>query len=262
MSTHDIVVSRRAAEQSAFHDLDDLPDEQLDDFDEVEEIEVELVVLALAGTTVVDDGLVEHAYERAMDRAGIATAAEDRVAALAFVRENIGRAKCDVFAELASDDDQAGRAVSEFEGAFFELAEREGLEAVPGAERTIRVLRESGVRVALTTGLTRRTMETILGALSWEGLADVVLCSDDVGRGRPYPDMALTALLRTGASCVDSMIVVGDTISDIESGLAAGAGVTVGVLTGWHDERALMLAGADAVIDSIADLPTLLGLPA
>ena len=261
MSTHDVVVSsRRTAEQFAFRDLDDLPDERLDDLDEVDEIEVELVVLALAGTTVVDDGLVEHAYERAMDRAGIAVPAEERIRALAFVRENIGRAKGEVLGELAGDADQAGRAISEFESAFSELADREGLEAVPGAELTIRTLREHGVHVALTTGLTRCTMEAILGALSWEHLADVVLCSDDVERGRPYPDLALTAVLRTGTSSVDSMIVVGDTVSDIESGIAAGAGVTVGVLTGWHDERALTLAGADAVIDSIADLPALLGL--
>lgn len=261
MSTHDVVVSsRRAAEQFAFRDLDDLPDEQIDDLDEVEEIEVELVVLALAGTTVVDDGMVEHAYVLAMDRAGIATAAEARVSALEFVRENFGRAKGEVLRELAADEVQTARAVGEFEGAFSELAEREGLEPVPGAELTIRTLRENGVRVALTTGLTRCTMEAILGALSWNDLADVVLCSDDVQRGRPYPDLALTALLRTGTSSVDSMIVVGDTVSDIESGLAAGAGVTVGVLTGWHDERALTFAGADAVIDSIADLPALLGL--
>ncbi len=278
MGTHDAVIShRRTAEGFVFRDLDDLPDEELDDLDEVEEISVELVVLALVGTTVVDDGLVERAYERALDRAGIAMSAEQRVVALGHIRRSLGRAEAEVFGELVGAaasaegservdaaterrDERVARAVAEFDAAFAERAEREGIEAIPGAEAAIRRLRASGVRVALTTGLGRRTMEGILGALGWHDLADVVLCSDDVGRGRPCPDMALTALLRTRTSSVDSMIVVGDTVSDIASGLAAGAGVTVGVLTGAHDERALTMAGADAVIDSVVDLPTLLGL--
>ena len=261
MGAHDAVLTgRRAVQEFAFRDMDDVPGDELDDVDEVEEIEVELVVLALAGTTVVDDGLIEHAYERAMNRAGIAMPAGERVRALVFLRENIGRAKAELLAELTDDESRAAHAVVEFDNAFAELADREGLEPIPGAEAAIIALRAAGVRVALTTGLSRSTMDAIIESLGWQDLVDVVLCTEDVGRGRPFPDMALTALVRTGASCVDAMIVVGDTVSDIQSGLAAGAGATIGVLTGSHDERALSLAGADAVIDSIADLPALLGV--
>lgn len=45
-----------------------------------------------------------------------------------------------------------------------------------------------------------------------------------------------------------------------KSGLRAGAGLVVGVLSGAHDEEELWDAGAHAVIDSVADLPELLGL--
>jgi phosphoglycolate phosphatase len=55
------------------------------------------------------------------------------------------------------------------------------------------------------------------------------------------------------------MVVVGDTSSDVASGLAAGAGLVVGVLTGAHSEKTLTDAGADVVIASVADLPELLG---
>ncbi|MGA0567508.1 HAD family hydrolase [Rathayibacter sp. KR2-224] len=282
MSTRDAIISsRRTVEELTFRDIDDLPNDELDDLDEVEEIEVELAVLALTGTTVVDDGLVERAYERALDRAGIATSAEERIAALACIRDNIGCDRADVFRHLVSAsphasttnsaaggdevattdaDDQASHAVSEFEAAFAELREREGVEAVPGAAVAIRELRASGVRVALISGFNSATTRAMLAELGWADLADVVLSSDDVPRGRPRPDLALTALLRCAGSAVERMIVVGDTVSDIESGLAAGAGVTIGVLTGSHDERSLADAGADAVIDSIADLPALLGL--
>jgi phosphoglycolate phosphatase-like HAD superfamily hydrolase len=40
----------------------------------------------------------------------------------------------------------------------------------------------------------------------------------------------------------------------------AGAGLIVGVLTGTHDTATLEDAGADVVIESVADLAELLGL--
>ena len=73
----------------------------------------------------------------------------------------------------------------------------------------------------------------------------------------------LTALLRTRASSVASVVVVGDTASDVLSGRAAGAGLVVGVTTGAHSREQLLAAGADVVLDSVrelAGLPQLAGL--
>ena len=58
------------------------------------------------------------------------------------------------------------------------------------------------------------------------------------------------------------LAVVGDTASDVESGLRAGAGLVVGVLTGSGTRDELEQAGAPHVLDSVADLLPLLGLPA
>jgi phosphoglycolate phosphatase-like HAD superfamily hydrolase len=52
--------------------------------------------------------------------------------------------------------------------------------------------------------------------------------------------------------------VVGDTVGDIRSGLAAGARIVAGVLTGAHDRDRLTAAGATHVLDSVAQLTTLL----
>lgn len=131
---------------------------------------------------------------------------------------------------------------------------------IPGAVAVIEELREAGASVALITDLAPAERDAELGALGWHGLADLVLSPADAGRERPYPDLPLTALLRTGASAVDAMVVVGDTTIDIETGVNSGAGFVVGVLSGEHDREALEGAGADAVIESIADLPALLGL--
>lgn len=222
--------------------------------------DLELVVLDMAGTTVVDDGLVERAFERAAEVAGIGETPDELVRALDYVRETMGQSKITVFRALTGDEDQAQHANAVFESAYAELAAEEGLRAVPGAERLIRRLREDGVKVVLTTGFSRTTQDAVLDALGWRDLADLTLSPAEAGRGRPFPDLPLTALLRTGATSVDGMVVVGDTASDVASGLAAGAGLVVGVLTGAHDEETLTDAGADAVIESVAELAALLGL--
>jgi phosphoglycolate phosphatase-like HAD superfamily hydrolase len=68
------------------------------------------------------------------------------------------------------------------------------------------------------------------------------------------PDMVLTAVLRLEIGDVRRVAVVGDTASDIASGLAAGARVVAGVLTGAHDRDRLRQAGATHVLDGVADI--------
>jgi phosphoglycolate phosphatase-like HAD superfamily hydrolase len=87
---------------------------------------------------------------------------------------------------------------------------------------------------------------------------DLVICPDDVGgRGRPWPDLVLTAALRLQIEDVRHVAVCGDTASDMLSGRRAGASIVAGVLTGAHDRAQLVGAGATHVIDSVADLPDL-----
>ena len=77
-------------------------------------------------------------------------------------------------------------------------------------------------------------------------------------RGRPYPDLILTALLRSGADCVQSVAALGDTSSDVESALRAGCAIAAGTLTGAHDERQLVAAGATHIVSSVSDFADLL----
>ncbi|WP_105036331.1 phosphonatase-like hydrolase [Cryobacterium aureum] len=234
-------------------------DLDLDDFD-TEDVDVELVVFDMAGTTVSDDGLVERAFVLAAERSGLVDTAEDLEEAVAFVRETMGQSKLDVFRELTDSEEQAVAATVAFETAYGELVEQVGVTAIAGAADLFQELRDAGVKVALVTGFSRATQDTLIDALGWSELIDVSLCPAEAGRGRPYPDLPLTALLRTGASSVAAMVVVGDTASDMLSGLSAGAGLVVGVLTGTHDTDTLEDAGADVVIASVADLAELLGL--
>ena len=238
-------------------DLDS--DLDLDDF-EPDDVEVELVVFDMAGTTVSDNGLVERAFVLAAQRSGIADTADALEEAVAFVRETMGQSKLDVFRELTDSEEDALAATEAFETAYGELVERVGVSAIDGTSDLFQELRDNGLKIALVSGFSRATQDTLIDALGWSDLIDVSLCPAEAGRGRPYPDLPLTALLRTGTSSVAAMVVVGDTASDMLSGLSAGAGLVVGVLTGTHDTETLEDAGADVVIDSVADLAELLGL--
>ncbi|MET9417451.1 phosphonatase-like hydrolase [Streptomyces klenkii] len=220
-----------------------------------------LVVLDMAGTTVADDGLVEQAFTAAARELGVEPGTARHAEQLAYVRATMGESKISVFRHLfAGDEESAQRANAAFERAYGRQVADGRCAPLPGAREAVERLRGEGRTVVLTTGFARVTQDAILAALGWTDLADLTLCPADAGgRGRPYPDMVLTALLRTrAADDVRQVAVAGDTSYDMRSGTRAGAGVVAGVLTGAHDEAALLAAGATHVLGSVAELPGLL----
>ena len=68
----------------------------------------------------------------------------------------------------------------------------------------------------------------------------------------------LSAVLRTQTSDVRNVAVVGDTPSDILTGLRAGASIVAGVLTGAGSRHELEAAGATHVLGSVVELPGVL----
>lgn len=223
--------------------------------------DVELVILDMAGTTVSDAGLVERAFVSALDSAAIATGAAERAIAIDFVRATMGQSRIDVFTQLAGDPVKGATANAAFEVAYGRLLSEGLARPLPGAVETMELLRASGISVALTTGFGATTRRHLIDALGWNGIVDLALSPEDAGgRGRPHPDLNLTALIRLRASSVGSMVVVGDTTSDMKSGVRAGAGHVVGVLSGAHSAQRLGQAGATAILPGVAGLPALLGL--
>jgi phosphonatase-like hydrolase len=220
----------------------------------------ELLVLDMAGTTVRDDGVVERAFAAAHERTGIA-ARMPWAEALEHVRATMGQSKLDVFTHLGGGDREAAvRATAAFEDAYADLVATEGVQEIPGATDLLRALGAAGIRVVLTTGFAPVTRDAILEALSWKGLVDRALSPVDAGRGRPAPDLVLAAALAAQVSAMSAVAVAGDTVSDVQSGLRAGAGLVVGVLSGAHDRPALEAAGAHHILPDVTGLRALLGL--
>jgi phosphonatase-like hydrolase len=220
---------------------------------------ITLACLDMAGTTVADGGAVESSFVDAMVRSGVAEESEQMRAALDFVRESMGQSKIVVFRHLfAGNEMRAARANDAFEAAYARAVDDGGVVAMPGATGVFAELREMGLKVCLTTGFAPPTRDRIIDALRWHTLVDLVLSPADAGRGRPAPDMILTAVLRLEIEAVDDVAVAGDTVSDLISGTRAGAGVVAGVLTGAHSRSQLEAAPHTHIVDSIADLPVVL----
>ncbi|WP_433656747.1 phosphonatase-like hydrolase [Nocardia sp. CA-128927] len=218
---------------------------------------IQLAVLDMAGTTVADGGLVLRAFDEAATAAGIAAEGPEREQARKYVLDTMGQSKITVFRALLTDEDRAQEANRAFESAYEALIDEVDITPIPGAAEAITKLRGAGVKVALTTGFSRSTQDRLLQALDWKDIADLTLAPSDAGRGRPYPDMVLTALLRLQADAVDRVAVLGDTTSDIATGLAAGARIVAGTLTGAHDDAQLRAAGATHVVPSVVEFAEL-----
>ncbi len=216
---------------------------------------IRMVALDMAGTTVADAGAVEEAFQQALDAMGL-TASDLREEPRQYIRRTMGQSKIAVFTELLEGDrHRAEQANAAFERAFDQAVDRGEVEPVPGAEDVFTLLRDAGMRLCLTTGFSPATRDRIVSSLGWEGVVDLALSPVDAGRGRPWPDMILTAVLRLRIDDVAEVAVVGDTSSDLIAGTRSGASMVVGVLSGAHSRAELGAAPHTHLIGSVAELP-------
>jgi phosphoglycolate phosphatase len=213
---------------------------------------ITVACLDMAGTTVADDGTVMEAFTAAVTEQNLPVAAFSQ--AMKDVRSSMGQSKIEVFRRILGDEAAAVKANEAFEDHYGAAVARGSVAAMPGAEDTFAALRDAGVRICLATGFSPVTRDAIITRLGWEPLIDLALSPADAGRGRPWPDLPLTALLRLGGGAVSDLAVAGDTGSDVESGLRAGASVVAGVLTGAACRADLEQAGAPLILETIAGL--------
>jgi phosphoglycolate phosphatase len=215
-------------------------------------VAIRLACIDMAGTTVTDDGVVERSFMEAMVGEGLIDEGEVG-GALDVVRRTMGQSKIDVFRALLGDDG-ATRANAAFEAAYERAVARGEVHAVDGAAEAIELLRAAGVRVCLITGFAPRTRDAIIDSLGWSELVDLALSPADVGRGRPWPDLVLTAARHFGVD-VSEVAVCGDTVSDLLCGTRARAAVVAGVVTDMERGHEMAATPHTHLLRSISELP-------
>lgn len=218
-------------------------------------------------------------------------AADDVVIDEATARRDMGKAKIDHVRSLLAEPAVAaawlarhGRRSNELDvqaliarlGPLMREHAARTSTLIPGARQTLDRLRAEGLRVASSTGYTREMMQPVLARAAEQGyVPEHLVCSGETPAGRPSPLMIYKACAELGVWPLSRVVKVDDALVGIGEGKAAGA-FTVGVASGNElglslealramsaSERAgrvesvhqaLRSAGADLVIDSVAEL--------
>lgn len=218
----------------------------------------ELVAFDVAGTTLNDDGVVIHAFKIAFEATQPDKWRDKGQEWTQYALDTMGQSKIQVFTELLGDAELAHRANVAFEEAYITHIAEVGISPIFGTNDTFAFLKGEGIKIALTTGFSRSTLDFLIDHVGWREVLDISVTPEDAGRGRPHPDMLNFAAMKLGIKDKKETIVIGDTASDIHAGLAFGADRVIGVLSGAHTRDVLEFAGATSVINSVADLPSLI----
>ncbi len=150
---------------------------------------------------------------------------------------------------------------ADFVGAMLEhYRTSPSVRASEGALGVFGTLRAHGMRIALDTGFNRTIADAILDRLGWSGrdVIDATVASDEVLRGRAYPDLIERAMTLTGVSHASSVAKIGDTPADLHEGTAAGCRIVIGVTTGSHTRAALADHPHTYLVEHLAEVPPLL----
>ncbi len=209
----------------------------------------------------------------------------------AAARRDMGMAKADHVRGLLSHPEVAaawrarhGRSAEERDveslmvrlGPLMREHATQAATLIPGARATFDRLRAEGLRVASSTGYTRDMMRPVLARAAEQGyVPEHLVCAGETPAGRPTPLMIYKACAELGVWPLSRVVKVDDAEAGITEGKVAGV-FTVGVASGnalglsletlealpdaqrtasIHEAReALRAAGADLVLDSVADL--------
>jgi beta-phosphoglucomutase family hydrolase len=136
------------------------------------------------------------------------------------------------------------------EELYRQLVRSDGISPLPGVADWLHRLHEQGWLQAIASAAPRANVEVVLESLSVAHFFQGIVSAEDVHKGKPDPEVYLTAAMRVGASA-DRCIVVEDAVAGIEGARRAGMR-SIGVshngtrLAADVAVKSLDLLGADA----------------
>ena len=218
--------------------------------------ELDLVVFDIVGTTARATDQVPAAFKEAFEQVGVILSDEE-------IQSVRGKSKHEAISELlthhlsAEDERRLTTGVySDFQRILIERYEEHGVEPVEGADETFAWLKTQDVKVALSTGFDRALADLLSRMIGWDKSINVVVCNEDVPRGRPAPYLLFRAMEWTGCECIHRVAAVGDTVSDLQAAFNAGVRWSIGVLSGAHSENQLKSCPHSQIIASVKELPS------
>jgi phosphonatase-like hydrolase len=222
-------------------------------------MKIELVIFDLAGTTVRDNQDVPRILQQALTKFDTYITMEETSDVMGLpkpiaIRQLLEKYNDDLLT-VTSDDISAIHKVFVNDMIKF-YSEDETVGEKEGVSETFRLLKQNGIKVAVDTGFDRVITNVLLERLGWvkNQLIDCSVTSDEVLRGRPFPDMVYKIMEHLNVNDPGSVAKVGDTTSDLQEGNAAGCGLVIGVTSGAFARQVLAAEEHTHLIDSIPEI--------
>ena len=132
------------------------------------------------------------------------------------------------------------------EELYRDLVRRDGISPLPGVASWLHRLHKDGWRQAIASAAPRANIDAVLEALSATHIFQGIVSAEDVHRGKPDPEVFLTAASRVSVS-PDRCIVVEDAVAGVQGARSAGM-KSIGV------NRNGKQLSADIVVQSLEQL--------
>jgi phosphonatase-like hydrolase len=125
-----------------------------------------------------------------------------------------------------------------------------------GVSRTFETLKSRNMKVMVDTGFDRQIADALIARLGWQEqkLIDGSVTSDEVLRGRPFPDLIYKAMGLTHTKDPRRVAKVGDTASDLREGSSAGCGWVIGVTTGAFTRTELLQEEHTHLVENVDEI--------
>jgi beta-phosphoglucomutase family hydrolase len=135
------------------------------------------------------------------------------------------------------------------EAIYREIVREQGMTALPGVEVWLRMLHDAEIPCVIASSTHRENITSTLEVLGLEEFFSDIVTAEDVKRGKPDPEVFLTAAQRIGVEPGDG-IVFEDALVGIAAAKAAGMRVVAVATTEPKDK----LTHADWVVDRLDEL--------
>lgn len=134
------------------------------------------------------------------------------------------------------------------ESLYRDIIRAEGIRPLPGVIELLRMLDERGAACAVASSTHRENIEVVFDAIGVRPFFHAVVSAEDVGRGKPDPEVFLKSAGKIGCP-PEHCLVFEDAQVGIEAGLAAGARVVAVATTNPLEA----LGQAHLAVRSLAD---------
>jgi phosphonatase-like hydrolase len=224
---------------------------------------VDLIVFDLAGTTVKENFDVQRTLKNSFGKAGFDITIEQANKVMGIPKPIAIRQLLEDLHHDLSLDQLIREIHADFVAAMIRFYETDHtVQENEGVSATFKRLKANGVKVIVDTGFDRPIVDALLKRMAWmeNGLIEDSVTSDEVARGRPYPDLIFRAMELAGVTDVKRVAKVGDTISDLQEGDAAGCGWVIGIASGAFSKDQLAEGPHTHLIDRIPEVAPIFGL--